>query len=130
MRAFFEGIYNLPVAVKILLCFCTGPFGIILIVMSYVFKKGFEISDRTDAVMENPTEKTVTELMNYLNSTMLGYNNTPETWQSLRGLWNIVNRSDKVTTPTKEKFMATLLKKGLYLNNTKINDNYKEEINE
>lgn len=101
--------------------FCVaGPFG--LIAISLIYSKAE--TDRFNEVLNNPTEENVTDFMERLH----GINNHPDSWAKYRGLWNVINRSDKVTTATKEKFLAKLLKIGLHLNNTRINDNYKPDI--
>lgn len=123
MVKFFRTIRYLPLLGKILLC-CLGPIGIVLLVMSYVMESGFQTNEKFQAVLNNPCDYTVNDLLDNLSNSPYGINNHPDTWQRVRGLWNVVNRSDKVTTPTKEKFLAQLLSMGLYLNNTKVNDNF------
>ena len=105
------------IVVSILAIICAGPLGLIAIALIYSKAE----NDRFNAVLNNPTEENVTELMEKLH----GINNHPDSWAKYRGLWNVINRSNMVTTATKEKFLAKLLKIGLHLNNTKINDNYK-----
>ena len=105
------------IVVAILALMCAGPLGLIGIALIY----GKAENDRFNAVLNDPTEENVTEFMEKLH----GINNHPDSWAKYRGLWNVINRSDKVTTATKEKFLAKLLKIGLHLNNTKINNNYK-----
>ncbi len=124
MRQFVHIINALPTLVKLILCFFTFPFGPIIWLFCYSAEKGFQLQDRYNAVLEDTTEENVVELMQYFKNTAV--NNHPDSWQQLRGLWNVVNRSDKVTTPTKEKFLAMLTAKGLYLSNMKVNDNYQE----
>ena len=105
------------IVVAILAIILTGPFGLIAVALIY----GKIENDRFNAILDNPTEENVTEFMQRLR----GINNHPDNWAKYRGLWNVINRSDKVTTQTKEKFLAKLLKLGLHLNNTKVNDNYR-----
>lgn len=111
---------SLPLIGKILMIVgfiaCLGPFGIIIMVV--VSNKGD--ADRFQAVLNNPTEENVNIMINKMG----GINNNPDTWNQYRGLWNVVNRSNKVTTPTKEKFLAQLMGCGLHVNNTRIIDNY------
>lgn len=95
---------------------CLGPVGVIIMVV--VSNKGD--ADRFQAVLNNPTEENVNIMINKMG----GINNNPDTWNQYRGLWNVVNRSNKVTTPTKEKFLAQLMGCGLHVNNTKVIDNY------
>jgi ABC-type multidrug transport system fused ATPase/permease subunit len=106
------------IVVGILAIICAGPFGLIAIALIYTKAE----NDRFNAILDNPTEENVTEFLQRLH----GINNHPDSWAKYRGLWNVINRSDKVTTATKEKFLAKLLRLGLYLNNTKVNDNYKQ----
>ena len=96
---------------------CLGPVG--LIIMVIVSNKGD--SDRFEAVLNNPTE----ENLNIMMEKMGGISNHPDNWNQYRGLWNVVNRSNKITTSTKEKFLAKLMGCGLHINNTKVIDNYK-----
>ena len=96
--------------------FCLGPLGLFL----FLIVSNLAANERFDRVLKNPTEENVVDFMEKLK----GINNHPDTWNKYRGLWNVVNRSSKVTTPTKEKFLAKLMMCGLYMNNTKVNDNY------
>ncbi len=126
MKKFCLFVKELPTLLKVLICLFTFPFGIVLAVFSFVLVpailKGYKAQELYQAVIETPTEKTVTALMESIKNTAV--NNHPDSWQSLRSLWNVVNRSNKVTTETKEKFIAMLTAKGLYLNNVRVNDNF------
>ena len=113
--------YNLlstkgKIVLAILAIFCAGPFGLIAVALIYAKAE----SDRFNNVLLNPTEENVTEFMERLH----GINNHPDSWSRYRGLWNVINRSDKVTTATKEKFLAKIMALGLHINNTRVNNNY------
>lgn len=113
--AFF--VETLNPFVKVFLMIATAPIGIIAIpILSQMAQ-----NERINNILNNPTEKNVIILM----EKMQGIHNHPDSWSKYRGLWNVVNRSNKVSTPTKEKFLAKLIGYGLHINNTQINDNYK-----
>lgn len=127
LRKLANTVYNIPKSIKILICIITFfPFGLPLLFFFFIFipalKQGFDLEDRTNDVINNPTEENLLNLMQCLETSSV--NNHPDTWQRLRGLWNVVNKSNRITTPTKEKFIAMLMAKGLYLNNTNVIDNY------
>ena len=100
------------------------PFGFIFLFIAICVGPVRKLQRQINAVIKNPTEESVTTLMKHIERIIM-FRNHPARWQNLRSLWNVVNRSDKVTTPTKEKFIAMLQAKGLIVNNVKINDNYK-----
>ena len=102
--------------IMFLICIGLGPFGLIL----FAVIANMGATERFDAVLNDPTEENVTIFLEKLG----GITNHPDTWSKYRGLWNVVNRSNKVTTPTKEKLLAKLMSRGLYLNNTRVVDNY------
>ena len=124
MVKFFRTIRYMPLIGKILICCLLGPIGIVLVVMSYVFESGFETNEKFQAVLNNPCDYTVNDLLDNLGNSPYGINNHPDNWQRVRGVWNVVNRSDKVSTPVKEKLLAQLLSMDVHLNNTTVNDNY------
>jgi|GEM_PF-2453344 len=128
LRKFINGAYNLPKGIKILISIVLFfPVGWpIFLFFFFIFvpalKQQFDLEDRGNELINNPTEENVLELMKCLEKA--GINNHPDTWQRMRGLWNVVNKSNQITTPTKEKFIAQLIAKGLYINNTNVIDNY------
>ncbi len=114
---FYESLTLKGKVIMFLVCVCClGPIGL----FGFLIVSSMAASERFNNVLNNPTEENVTIFMEKLG----GINNHPDTWSKYRGLWNVVNRSNKVTTATKEKFLAKLMACGLYMNNTKVNDNY------
>lgn len=120
MKELLDSINALPLLVKIILGIITFPLGLILVILAYSLK----MQEMENAILDNPNEQNVTALLDCLSNSVLGFNNHPSTWQELRGLWNVVNRSAMVTTATKEKFLAVLMRKGLFMNDTRVIDNY------
>lgn len=120
MKKLSEFYNSLSFATKCILVLvgfcCLGPF--VLVPIAIILNAG--ANERFDAVLNDPTEENVTVFLEKLG----GITNHPDTWSKYRGLWNVVNRSNKVTTPTKEKLLAKLMSRGLYLNNTRVIDNY------
>ena len=51
--------------------------------------------------------------------------NHPKTWATYRNMFYKINQSDEVPSELKEKLKQRLIKKGLYINNMRIIDNYK-----
>lgn len=114
---FYESLSLKGKVIMFLVCVCClGPIGL----FGFLIVSNIASNERFNNVLNNPTEENVVLFMAKLN----GINNHPDTWSKYRGLWNVVNRSNKVTTATKEKFLAKLMACGLYMNNTKVNDNY------
>lgn len=114
---FYESLTLKGKVILFLVCVCClGPIGL----FGFLIVSNMSANERFNNVLNNPTEENVTIFMEKLG----GINNHPDTWSKYRGLWNVVNRSNKVTTATKEKFLAKLMACGLYMNNTKVNDNY------
>lgn len=99
------------------------PF--LLIVPFYFSAKANKENKKFDEcfnnVLYNPTDESVLAFMQKIK----GIKNHPDEWNRYRGLWNVVNRSSDVTTPTKEKFLALLMGYGLNMNNINVIDNYK-----
>ena len=114
---FYESLNSKGKIIMFIVCVCClGPIGLI----GFFIISGIASSERFNNVLNDPTEENVVDFMEKLS----GIENHPDTWSKYRGLWNVVNRSSKVTTPTKEKFLAKLMACGLYMNNTKVHDNY------
>lgn len=51
--------------------------------------------------------------------------NHPKTWAQYRNMFYKINQSDEVPSELKEKLKQRLIKRGLYINNMRIIDNYK-----
>ncbi len=114
---FYESLTLKGKVIMFLVCVCClGPIGL----FGFLIVSNIAASERFNNVLNNPTEENVVIFMEKLN----GINNHPDSWSKYRGLWNVVNRSNKVTTATKEKFLSKLMACGLYMNNTKVNDNF------
>lgn len=128
VRKFIYAADNLPKIAKILIGIFTFPVGLLFFFLLVpMWKSGIETGDSVGAVINNPTEENLLILMERLEKSDI--DNHPDTWQTVRGLWNVVNRSNQITTPTKEKFIAQLIAKGLYISNTNVIDNYGKPYN-
>ena len=123
---------NIPLFVKIILCIVFPPFFIIWIIFGFL-KPVFSFSIKENVafsnLVNNPCEENA---LNYIelmkNKPMFTFaeDNHPSSWAVLREKWYIINRSDKVPTDMKTEILDILIKKGLYLNNAKIIDNYEK----
>lgn len=56
----------------------------------------------------------------------VGINNHPKNWAMYRDMFYKINNCSDVPSELKEKIKQRLIKKGLYINNMRIIDNYKE----
>lgn len=123
MKEIIKKVRELPLGIKILACLVFPP-AIAIVFICQLFGSVIEMEEKMGAVSKNPTEETVTACIEYFEKAWLGFNNHPDNWNRIRKVWYVVNGSSKVTTPTKEKFLEKLTKRGLYVNNVRIIDNY------
>lgn len=77
------------------------------------------------AATKNPTEENAWRVYQLLCRFAVGINNHPEDWGKFRDMFYEINCSDKVPSELKEKLKMRLIKKGLYIKNMRIIDNYK-----
>lgn len=77
-------------------------------------------------VNKNPTEANAERVFKLLNAKLgVAITNHPKYWGEYRDMFYKINGSSEVPTELKEKIKARLIKKGLYINNMKVIDNYK-----
>ena len=78
------------------------------------------------SAMKNPTQHNAWKIYKILGRLGIGINNHPKIWGEYRNLFIKINNSPNVPSETKLKLKERLEKKGLYINNVKIIDNYKD----
>ena len=101
-----------------------------------MFGKAFRFAEKEHEVFSKlvnyPSEENAKEYIelhsNRPNFTLSPQNN-PNSWAVLREKWQIINHSDKIPTHLKKEILDILMKKGLYLNNSKVIDNYEKSEN-
>ena len=77
-------------------------------------------------VNKNLNEANARKVFNLLNAKLgVKINNHPKDWGKYRDMFYKINGSPEIPTELKEKIKTRLVKKGLYINNTKVINNYK-----
>ena len=99
-------------------------FLVILIVVRNIITS-IEIFFARSAVMRAPTYENAKKVYRLYSRWGYAINNHPKDWGKVRDMFYVINRSDLVPTELKEKLKSRLIKKGLYINNVRIIDNYK-----
>ncbi len=82
------------------------------------------------AVMKNPTAENAQKVYKLFCRLGVTINNHPKDWGKYRDMFYRINGSDQVPTELKEQLKKRLVKKGLYINNMRIIDNYTEPTSE
>lgn len=78
------------------------------------------------AVMKNPTEENAMRVFKLLRAPLgVSINNHPKDWAKFRDMFYHINGSAEIPSELKERIKAHLVKKGLYINNMRIINNYK-----
>lgn len=77
------------------------------------------------AATRNPTEANAWRVYKMLCRFGSGINNHPENWKQFRDMFYQINISNQVPSELKELIKQRLIKKGLYIHNMRIIDNYK-----
>ena len=124
MREIMNRVRALPLGIKVIMVFI--PFGIFVLFLSHLFGALLDMQEKMTAVEASPDEENVSALVEHLKKSILGFNNNPNNWNKIRGIWNKVNHSSRVKTSTKKELLELFIKRGLYLNNKNIIDNYRE----
>lgn len=79
-------------------------------------------------VVKHPTEDNAMEVFKLLNAKLgVSINNHPKDWAKYRDMFHHINRSSEVPSELKDRIKKRLVKKGLYIDNVRIIDNYKGE---
>lgn len=128
-----EKIKSLPLAVKIIICiFCPVliPFALVACLLGPTFSFAAKENQLFSNLVNYPSEenaKAYIELMRHKPAVTLAADNHPSSWAVLREKWNMINRSNKIPSDMKKEILNILINKGLYLNNSKIINNYKAD---
>lgn len=100
-------------------------FVIAVIVVRYIYLN-VSIMFAMRIVNKNPNEANAQRVFKLLNAKFgVKINNHPKDWGEYRDMFYKINGSSQIPTELKEKIKARLIKKGLYINNIKIINNYK-----
>lgn len=77
---------------------------------------------------KNPTSDNAMKVYKLLKAKLgVTINNHPKDWGKFRDMFYQINRSSDVPSELKELIKKRLMKKGLYIDNVKVIDNYKGE---
>ena len=78
------------------------------------------------AAVKNPTEENAWKVYQLLKAKLgITINNHPKDWAKFREMFYAINGSSDVPSELKQQIKNRLIKKGLYINNVRIIDNYK-----
>ena len=83
------------------------------------------LSIRMKAAKYSPTQENARRVYKTLCKFGVGIRNHPTVWGEYRDMFYKINQSPDVPTEIKQKLKDRLVKKGLYINNMRIIDNYK-----
>lgn len=72
-----------------------------------------------------PTEQNAMRVYKLLCTFGMAINNHPKTWGQYRNMFYKINQSPDVPSELKQKLKDKLVKKGLYIDNMRIIDNYR-----
>ena len=76
-------------------------------------------------VIKSPTQENAQNVFRLLNAKLgVSINNHPKDWAKFRDMFYYINNSPDIPSELKEKIKTRLIKKGLYINNMKIIDNF------
>lgn len=122
--------YKLPTIIKILLGLITFPWGTIILIIANSFAEKFaeayDIGKRINAIKSNTCDKTVRDLIDYLNkdtdkmikvSVKVARSQTKsEVPKHLLETYNYISQSDKVSNSVKQEFFNALRNKQVFNN--------------
>ena len=83
------------------------------------------LNSRMKTAKHFPTRENVWRVYKTLCKFGVGIRNHPTVWGEYRDMFYKINQSPDVPTELKQKLKDRLVKKGLYINNMRIIDNYK-----
>ena len=105
--------------------FIAGAIIVLLIVRSVYINVSMSIA--RSIVAKNPTEENAMRAYKLLNAKLgVSINNHPKDWAKYRDMFYKINGSPEVPTELKQKIKDRLIKKGLYIQNMRVIDNYKK----
>lgn len=106
-----------------------NPINIILLLLMIFFIRSLiltaVLSIRMKAAKYSPTQENARRVYKTLCKFGVGIRNHPTVWGEYRDMFYKINQSPDVPTEIKQKLKDRLVKKGLYINNMRIIDNYK-----
>ena len=104
-------------------------FGIIFLLLLFLFVwqviLAIVLSIKIRVVKHSPTQENAWSFYKTLCKFGVAIKNHPKTWGKYRDAFYIINQSPDVPSELKQKIKERLMKKGLYINNMRIIDNYK-----
>ena len=78
-------------------------------------------------VIKYPTEENAMRVYKLLSTKFgVAINNHPKDWAKYKYMFYKINGSPEIPSELKQKIKERLVKKGLYINNMRIKDNYKK----
>ena len=108
--------------------FIVGAIIVLFIARSVYLNVSMSIA--RSIVSKNPTEENAFRAYKLLNAKLgVTINNHPRDWAKYRDMFYKINGSPEVPTELKIKIKERLVKKGLYINNMRVIDNYKKVDN-
>ena len=106
-----------------------NPMNIILLLLMIIFIRSLilavVLNIRMKAAKRSPTQANAWRVYKTLCKFGIGIRNHPKVWGEYRDMFYKINQSPDVPSELKQKLKDRLIKKGLYINNTRIIDNYK-----
>ncbi len=129
---------KIPTWLKILLVICFPPliiFYIGFMLLKPTIKYAAQENKLFQNLVNNPTKENASEYIELIrNKPTLTFlpDNNPSSWAVLREKWQIINHSSKIPAEMKKEIFGYLVSRGLYVNNSKIVNNYieKEQTND
>lgn len=76
---------------------------------------------------KNPSAENAWRMYKTLKPFFVTITNHPSSWSKYRNMFNAVNHSEQVQSEVKESLKKVLMKKGLFIDNVRIINNYKTE---
>lgn len=105
-----------PLMIVFLLLFILFIRSLILSLMLYI---------RMKAAKHSPTQGNAWRVYKVLRKFGVAIRNHPNVWRNYRDMFYKINQSPDVPSELKQKIKERLVKKGLYIDNMRIVDNYK-----
>ena len=106
-----------------------NPINIILLLLMIIFIRSLILTAvlniRMKAAKYSPTQENARRVYKTLCKFGVGIRNHPQVWGEYRDMFYKINQSSDVPSELKQKLKDRLVKKGLYINNMRIIDNYK-----
>ena len=113
----------MPETTKELLGLLIGLLLLFLFIRGIYINVSMFFARRT--VVKNPTEENAMKVFRLLNAKLgVTINNHPKDWAKFRDMFYHINKSNAVPSELKDRIKQRLVKKGLYINNVRIIDNY------